>query len=265
MEGKATPRPASWHPGPKGHALRANILAHHYLRLLDDALADAYAAITADLKAGGSSTAEQAKLLAAAAAEEAAPLPEPLHCDPRLCQDATRCALMYEPRAAGAGLQEALVAGPEVAKTAVPSIDAQDSGAWHVQLYTPDHEAVAFAVSQAYGYLDRKYALQGNAKAGPLTLRVTTTRTQRLFVCQPPAVWGRQPEDQAFLHGGSTVAVDGKAVPLLPLDDPFYEAHKLEAKVCFATAEEVAAGEHGVVLTPTEEGKYVALSAVVWY
>ena len=40
--GKSTARPAAWHPGPGGHALRGRILAYHYLRLLDDALSDVY-------------------------------------------------------------------------------------------------------------------------------------------------------------------------------------------------------------------------------
>lgn len=40
--GKSTARPAAWHPGPGGHALRGRIIAYHYLRLLDDALADVY-------------------------------------------------------------------------------------------------------------------------------------------------------------------------------------------------------------------------------
>ena len=35
---KPTDRPASWHPGPHGHILRADILAYNYLGLLGDAI-----------------------------------------------------------------------------------------------------------------------------------------------------------------------------------------------------------------------------------
>jgi len=230
---------------------------------MDDALADAYDAKAADLKAGN--TAARDRLVAAADADSAAALPKPLHCDPAVCEAATQCALTYEPRAEGGGLQERLVQAPEAAKTAEPSMLALRNSEWHVQLYEADYEAVSFAKEQGWGYLDMKYVLQGAKAAGPLALAVTTTKPQRLFLCQPPGVWGRMPDAQADLNAGAELTVDGAAVKLLPLDDPFYEAHKLEAKVCFATASDVPAGKHEVVLTPSEEGKYVALAAVVWY
>jgi hypothetical protein len=262
--GKSTPRAAGWHPGPAGHELRGKILAYHYLRLLDDALADAHAAKAADVKAG--STEEASKLVAAAEKESSGPLPPPLHCDPLICLEPTQCALTYEPRAAGWGLQEVLVTAPEEARTAVPSLKTQDSGKWHVQLYAPDQEAVALGKEFGGNYLDLKYVLQGNKDAGPLTLRLQTTKAQRLYFCQPPGVWGRTPDEQASLDAATKVTVDGAAVKLLPLDDPFYGAHKLEAKVCFATNTAVKEGKHEVVVTPTDaEGKYVTLSAVVWY
>lgn len=218
----------------------------------------------ADIKAGSSHT-EQHKLVGAADADARAALPNPIHCDPLVCGAAARCALTYQPRAEGWGLQELLVRAPEVAKTAAPTLDAGGNEQWHVQLYEPDQEAVRYAQGEGFGYLDLKYVLQGAKAAGPLTLAVTTTAKQRLYLCQPPPVWGRMPEDQGDLGADAALAVDGKEMKLLPLDDAFYAQHKLEAKVCFATQHEVDAGAHELVLTPRDEGKYVALAAVVWY
>lgn len=218
----------------------------------------------ADIKAG-TAHAAQHKVVGAAEADAQQPLPKPLHCDPLICGEPTQCALTYQPRAEGWGLQELLVRAPEAATTAAPTLDAGDNKAWHVQLYAPDHEAVAYAQAEGFGYLDFKYVLQGAKEAGPLTMKVTTTAKQRLYLCQPPPVWNRTPEDQGQLDADAALTVNGKAMPLLPLDDAFYEQHKLEAKVCFATVREVDAGAHDLVLTPSTEDKYVALAAVVWY
>lgn len=37
-EDKPTDRPASWHPGPHGHRLRADILAYNYLGWFGEAI-----------------------------------------------------------------------------------------------------------------------------------------------------------------------------------------------------------------------------------
>lgn len=264
--GKSSPHPARWHPGPGGHELRGRILAYHYLQLLDDALVDAYYARSVDLLRGGKMRAEQDKLVAAADADAVIPVPKPLDCDPVVCKAPMKCAMTYEPRTAGWGLQELLVQAPEAAKTAEPTLEAGNNTEWHVQLYGPDHEAVVFALENHYGYLDRKYVLQGNKDAGSLTLRVTTSTRQHLYFCQPPGVWGGTPEDQSDLDVGTEVRIDGAVVKLLGHDDPFYGKHKLGTVVCFATDNSVPAGNHEVIVTPTDaEGKYVALSVVVWY
>lgn len=257
VDDKPTPRPAGWHPGPGGHLLRANILGHHYLTLLDEALVDVQGAVEKN---------EVPQLVAAAKKkeeEEGAALPAPLYCDPMFCGRAASCAMTFEPRVQGSLLDLVLV--PAGLDKAAPTIESQDNKNWHTQLFEMDHEGVTFSQEQGFHYLDMKYVLQGNKEAGPLNLQVESTTKHHMLLCQPPGVWGKLPDQGGDLRKDAEVQIDGLAMPL-ETSTVFYHQHGLTSPTCFATKEQIQPGPHTVVVTPTNpEGKYIALSGLVWF
>jgi len=255
------------------------------LTLLDDAMVDVQAALEADNAAGGegvaaatsqvqallASTTEPAAAVAADKAstnkkkkkKEKMELPPPLYCDPLFCAAAASCAMTFEPKQQDSLLD--LVISPEGLPKAKPTIDPQDSKKWHVQLFEADHEGVQFSQAQGFKYLDMKYVLQGNKDAGPLTLAVETQSKQHLLFCQPPGVWGRMPENCGDLRTDAAFTID--EVPMgLETATNFYFRHTIESPTCWASKEMVEVGPHVIKVIPTNaEGKYIVLSALIWY
>jgi hypothetical protein len=190
-------------------------------------------------------------------------LPPPLYCDPLFCGPAARCAMTFEPKQQDSLLD--LVLAPEGLSRAKPTIDSQDSKKWHVQLFEADHEGVQFSQGHGFEYLDLKYVLQGNKHAGPLTLAVETQTKQHLLFCQPPGVWGRMPQNCGDLRTDAAFTIDD--VPMgLETATNFYFQHTIESPTCWASKEMVEAGPHVIKVTSTNaEGKYIVLSALIWY
>ncbi|EWM27034.1 hypothetical protein Naga_100056g3 [Nannochloropsis gaditana] len=257
--GKSTPKPAKWHPGPGGHLLRAQILAHHYLRLLDEAIISVLAALN-----GENTMLKLETLLETTTPLEQDPtvnefkLPPPLYCDDFFCGSPASCAMTFEPIAQGSLLE--LVVSPPEPKTAKPTIESQNNSVWHTQLITYDQNAVVNARNRGAQYLDMKYVLQGNKYAGPLVLGVKTHKKHHMLFCQPPG----SGQNQAPIGRNSSVLVDGKDSPF-ELEDSFYLTHTIRAP-CWATKHQLEPGNHTITITPTNaDGKYISLSAVIWF
>jgi hypothetical protein len=257
--GKSTPKPAKWHPGPGGHLLRAQILAHHYLRLLDEAIISVLAALH-----GENTMPKLETLLETTTPLEQDPtvnefkLPPPLYCDDFFCGSPASCAMTFKPIAQGSLLE--LVVSPPELKTAKPTIESQNNSMWHTQLITYDQNAVVNARNRGAQYLDMKYVLQGNKYAGPLVLGVETHNKHHMLFCQPPG----SGENQAPIGRNSSILVDGKDSPF-ELEDSFYLTHTIRAP-CWATKHQLEPGNHTITITPTNaDGKYISLSAVIWF
>ena len=282
---KPTPRPASWHPGPGGHRLRAHILGYHYLNLLNEALAEVHGAMEMDAQQSQAQAEEETKdkatsnsnlqsvLAAAKAMQDAAtnnPLPTPTYCQKEYCEFPTSSAITYEPRV---GVQSSLInrlvkPTKPIINPSPPTLDGASNDHWHVQLFEADHDAVSLSQSLNFGYLDMKYVLQGNKAADLLELEVVTQRENSLVLCQPPGVFGRMPED--FVPLGkehAEVKVDGVVVSLIE-DKDWYIAQEMRSSsgICFFTEEKIKPGKHSVqVRNINEEGKYITLSAMIWW
>ena len=254
--------------------------------LLEDAMVDVQVALEADSAAGvdiGTAATSQVRALlastepaagAAAAAGAAVPpdrarankiknLPPPLYCDPLFCGSPASCAMTFEPKQQSSLLD--LVLSPKGLWAATPTIDPQDNKKWHTQLFEADHDAAAFSQVQGFEYLDMKYVLQGNRDAGPLTLAVETQTKQRILFCQPPSVDYSMPNHCGNLWADAAFTIDD--VPMgLEMDTNFYFQHTIESSTCWATKEMVEAGSHLIKIMPTNaKGKYIVLSALIWY
>jgi hypothetical protein len=75
-----------------------------------------------------------------------------------------------------------------------------------LQLFEADQNAVNFARESKFGYLDLKYAVQGDKRAGPMTFEIDTKHEGYVFVCQPPGSWGRLPDGCGRLNEDSQVS-----------------------------------------------------------
>jgi hypothetical protein len=273
--GKPTPKPAKWHPGPGGHLLRAQILAHHYLRLLDDAIVvvqetfsetgqdnatiefidDADSAVRKDMgtySAGGKNV-EDATL----------DLPPPLYCDHFFCGSPASCAMTFEPKEQGSLLD--LVLSPANLRSTKPTVEPQKHKMWHVQLYAADFDAVVFSQKQGFQYLDMKYVLQGNHKAGPLKLAVKSRSENHIVFCQPPKVWGHMPAHCGDLKDDAVVKIDEKRVSMVK-SSSLYDKESSQPPNCWISEWKVKPGSHVITITPTNsDGSYVTLSALIWF
>ena len=246
-------RGAPWHPGPRGHALRGRILAYNYLRMLEDAIADAYFAMEEDEKDGS-------KLVDDLLKPEHHEVPEAVACHPEICTHPAQCAMSVEPRAEGYLLD--LVESPEISRE--QSLERQPNDKWHIQLIESDIEAVMHSKGANLGYLDLKYVIQGNKEAGPITFAIETKQKGYIFVCEPPGLWGKLPENCGELALESELIVDGELVPWAV--DKFYADRTVASPTCFTSSIMFEHGKHKVEVTPINaDGKYIALQALVWW
>jgi len=249
---KKAQRKAPWHAGPHGHALRARILAHGYLVMLGKAITRAVAAVK-----GGRG--------AASVFPEPAPavLPKPLACDPELCSMPQRCLMTYEPRAdGGANLMDAVEEPFDLKR--MEGTKHYPNNAWHVQLFETDFEALDAVFKEKLGYLDLKYVLQGNDQAGPISFKFSSTRAGRVFICQPPGLWGKLPDNVRSLDTHADAYLDGNK---MEWEDPgYYTERNLDKITCKAFKGTVQAGNHNLALTARTKAveAYVAISAIVY-
>lgn len=246
--GKSTDRPASWHPGPHGHALRARILAYHYLDLLREALEKSIEHLKSDGFDKNSWNAKEKKI----------EVPAPVSCHPDLCTNPSYCSTTFEPRV-GSNLLN-LVKLPAVSSTPDTSVT---SDKWHLQLYEADQDAVAHAKQKNLGYLDMKYVIQGNQAAGTLKLEVETLKEGQVFLCEPPGVFGRTPRNAGTLSKDTAVTIDGEKMEWV--DDGYYKGHKVESATCRTFKKATPAGKHEIVLQVTDPGKYIPFGSLIHY
>lgn len=246
--GKSIDRPAPWHPGPHGHALRARILAYHYLDLLREALEKSIE----HLKANGfdkESWNEKEKPLE---------VPAPASCHPDICTHPSYCSTTFEPRV-GNNLLD-LVKLPAVSPTA-DSTTSSDK--WHLRLYEADQDAVAHAKEKNLGYLDMKYVIQGNKAAGALKLEIETFQEGPVFLCEPPGVFGRTPRSAGTLSKDAAITIDGEKMEWV--DDGYYKKHKVESATCRTSKKTTPAGKHEIVLQVTDPVKYIPFGSLIHY
>lgn len=249
---KPTPG-APWHPGPQGHALRGRILAYNYLRMLEDAISDAYFAMEQD-------DTDNSHTLEVLMKEERHEIPEPVACHPEICTHPSSCAMSVEPRAEKYLVD--IIESPAISRE--KSLEVQPSEQWHIQLIESDIHAVTEARAKGLGYLDLKYVIQGNKDAGPVVFSIKTTQKAYIFVCEPPGLWGRLPDGCGNLPEESELKINGNVMAWA--DEKFYGDRTVGSPTCFSSAEMVEPGQHTVQITPTnEEGKYIALQALVWW
>lgn len=105
---------------------------------------------------------------------------------------------------AGPSLRTALVA--PTASEQVPFVEpTEDVKAWHEQLYSVDVGSINHVLQLGFGYLDRKWILQGE-KAGPLAMEFESTVENYFMVCGPP---GR---DQHCNATNTAWTIDGAAI-----------------------------------------------------
>lgn len=155
-----------------------------------------------------------------------------------------------------------------------PTLEGAANDQWHVQLSHAEYEGVKRNHDAGLDYLDANYAIQGASAAGPLLLEIETQTNHRMLFCQPPCE--KRPEGFADSNNGTEVKIDGRVI-LLENEQEFYKSHLLKTKICWATVEELSAGEHSIELRllPAErnegerdietDNKYVALSSIVWW
>ena len=152
-------------------------MAYNYLRILEDAISDAYFAMEQDDLDNSHTVEELVK-----AAEVRHELPEPVACHAEICIHPSSCAMSVEPRA-GSYLLD-IVESPEISRE--QSLSSLENDKWHIQLVSSDFSAVSEARAKNLGYLDYKYVIQGNRGAGPVVFKITTTQKGYVFLCQPP-------------------------------------------------------------------------------
>lgn len=197
--------------------------------------------------------------------EEKPAIPAPLICDPEFCNVPAQCAMTFEPKVQGSLLDK--ISSPATLQKARATLEDQDNGQWHLQLFKSDQSAVESSRAQGFGYLDMKYILQGDKEAGPLEFRISSTKKHYMLFCQPPGNFGQMPEKCGTLAMDAEVRIDGQVMPLRGIQDKeFYNDHAIPSSTCFATQEKVDKGDHAIQVRSTNvDGLYITLSAIIWY
>ena len=204
-----------WHPGKRGHQLRADSLSYFFLSVFEEALEVALKATVTDDATGagsGSGSGDAAQVSREASALLLGDLQgpskvqaRPLVCLAEECDSPPQCFTNYEPRT----------------HNSISDILLEQPGAhnnWSLALSPFDAAAVAKAAARGMGYLDKKVIFTSGSAHKPLTMRISPRHDKSfIMVCEVqkgfskyPADWGDLDKAATLLLYENVAASDGK-------------------------------------------------------
>ena len=168
---------ASWHPSILGHELRASHYSFFWLGVYKDALES----ILTNLKKEESVSTQLSIVLKHTHHERKHTQDKALY--PSSFSDDIQCITAFHPIANKDSDLELSVINNNV-----------DKKAFKKDVFESLMDANIVAHAMAAGYKDFKYMFYGNSDSKPLSIKVHIKKTGVVFICQPPGVWGRNPD-----------------------------------------------------------------------
>jgi len=286
---------ANWHPGPRAHNLRAMILAYHYIEAFGDAIESLIYTLSKQqgglFQVGGNTLQISAKALEQQLNLQTRPkLPEPMTTAlQKLPQNVfPKCALTMSPSMRANSLVNLIVAsktseGRRVVDRRYGKSIAGLMGWRNWQVVAPPWTVNEIACEKTAGYLDRKWALQGDDSSGWLTLEfdVETDKTP-IALCEVACNWGKCPQGRGSLTTDVEVELDEGSKfwvePMLfdekrdtgPKSSPLLTM-LMKSKVCVEIAQAgggsvaLSRGKHELRLKVKTKDTYVLLSHLIWF
>ena len=270
---KSTGKGSSWHPGRRGHMLRAHSILYPFLSMLSDAVVK-----VRDAKRKGGK--EEMKLFADTSLEVARAEPtvniKPVSCDPtQECGGEPKCFTDFEPRRGGS----------------IHSQLAMPMKGWDLNVSFFDRKAVETAEREHRGYLDKKmvYISQDKGKLGlgentsapGLMVRIEVSRNSSIWICELQKGFMQYPGIMGDLDKESIVSIyEDKIFQDKSVVDNVLEKNALNLKlslipyhtsanipkgdhVCFAT-ERVPRGSH--ILSIRQKGlKQISVAYIIYW
>lgn len=199
-----------WHPGVKGHKLRADSFSYFMTSILSNALTDIVSnQVRSQRKKDARSHAAQDHFNTHTWDPKSNPLPMPLLCDRAVCRQAVKptCKTLTQPQFNPAGsLTKALI---------VPNVIPPG---WTTELSWLDVAGVSKAQADNRNYLDKKIIFVSDSNTTqPLEFILNPkTRDSLVWLCQVSRGFAKYPPSMADLDTGAVVTVepyDGKPGP----------------------------------------------------
>lgn len=256
----------SWHPGKKGHELRAHSIAYPLLVMLEQALG-----IVMEAKAQGRR--REKKLLVSTKAELASRHPpSPSHLPPQMCDITQECG--SQPIC----LTDYLPNSHKDENSISSSIIAQND--WSLNISFFDTKGVEKALAEDRGYIDKKMIFLSNTNKTALSLLVNISRNSSAWICEvqrgflnyPPTVGDLKTDASVYLYENvqsrqdATVVAGNRAVgrllQLTALSRGTGSTPKGD-RICFQT-EILPKGKHAISIF--QKGvKKVSIAYVVYW
>ena len=285
----------AWHPGRKGHKLRADSLAFAFLSILDEVVAYLETALPSSVFSSVISkelldTANRhISRTASNSTREAAA------CSADVCGSEAQCYTDYQPRVKNALASRIVDSSPillslprcafnsteegrrsmqatlhalatRASPTAAPSADGGNAS-WTFGISFFDRSAVDRGFSRGLGYLDRKYIYASGGKGSFLSFAVDLTRCGAVWLCECQKGFLKYPATMGDLDGAADVFVSSGAAAMAPYSFSAGGATKLRplqpaADQCYRT-EALERGSH--VVTVVQKGDQLINIAYLLY
>lgn len=252
----------SWHPGVKGHQLRADSFSYFMTSILSSALTE----YIPYFRASRGKTLEYASKISSHIAKrtwqiKTSPLPKPLVCSPLVCRQSTppKCLTMIQPQfTLRYNMKKFLVVPDHIPE------------GWTSELSWMDVNGVAKAVSENRGYLDKKIIFMSDSNTtSPIEFSIIPSQTGVLWLCQVPRGFLKYPDSIASLDTGAIVTItpqhSGKMTSRASEPKVLTMKKVSGENECFQSAESFDKGRSILSIRKRDPSKRINIAYIVYW